>query len=310
MKNQFSYTQIYLPYILISFLVALGLIFTALQINNGVYAVDASTEGNNEAAYDEVHLSEIGIDFSDLLSETYDGEVNLPDPVVKIPKGRLGKEDWWGPMSYNIRGGTVSAMSFQTDEGFALTLQDLLGVEKAQAQTTGGGTGSGSSGTGSSGSSNSSLTSQLTSVLGVVSSGSSILEPFGGIALGFPCCNGWYYYHITCGKCDDAGVLDSATHMAWWFSLRKYYLPTLGNPVLGLAIDYESDCYLLIYIPYICNVCECELEAEYTDYVVGTAKDPSKSSQTTQSPSSSGSGTGTGGAGTGGTGSGGGTTVP
>ena len=292
-KHNFIYTFLlfFVTFIVLFILFSPGNVIKA-QDENTYEGVFVNVNESETGEFDEISLSELGISFEDLVPGAAGKDIDFPDPIMKIPKGRLGKEDWWGQMSYNITGGNISAMSYQTEEGFRLTLQDFFGVDEASAQTSSGGSSS-SSGSGSGG-----TASQVTGILNIINNPqNAVLEPFGGVAWGFPCCNGWFYYHTTCGKCDDAGVLDSTTHMAWWFALKKYYLPTLSNPVLGTAIDYESDCWLLIYIPYICNVCECELEAEYTDFVVGTAKDSSKSSQTTAS-SGSGGGGGAGGGGT------------
>lgn len=248
-------------------------LFTLAAITLALWVVNFSF-GAREVAilnanYDTVYISQFGLNIG-------------VDAPIRVPKGRLPVGPKYGQMSFNVQS-PPTGYSFQNTFSFPL-------VQEAHAQTSGSGQsvtvstggGGGSFTTSSDSNSSSNYTSQLSSILGIINNPqNAILEPFGGVAYGFPCCNGWFYYMQQCGKCDDAGVGDSELHMAWWFSLRKWYMPTGGNPVLGLFIDTSTDCYLLL--PPYCY-CDCEIEADVTDYIVGTANNSSKSSQTTQDP--------------------------
>lgn len=208
--------------------------------------------------FDTVFLTELGID------------IGIDVPIeVKVPKGRLGKKDSFGRMTYNVPKFNPRIPVFaqtQVGDGSVDSLDEAIDlINEINALADGSDTSQGN---------------QQSQGEGQGQSSGGQNEPFGGVAYGIPCCNGWWYYMQTCGKCDEAGVLESGTHLAYWYTLKKWYMPTGGNPVLGLAQDEQEEC--LLYIPEICDSCDCEIEAEYLDTVVGTANNPSKSSQTTE----------------------------
>lgn len=246
----------------IKILVLVAIIFSILVIN---FAIVARENAIIDANYDIAYISEFGLDIG----------IDVP---IKVPKGRLPIGDGYGQMSFNVRS-SPSVFSFQNTFSLPLVQEAEAHSRFKHSVTVNVGGGGGSKTTSPNRNAGSNRSSQKSSTLGAIGNSQSTLEPFGGVAYGFPCCNGWYYYMKQCGKCAAAGVGKSQTHMAWWFSLRKWYLPTAGNPVLGLSLNMQTDCYLLL--PPYCY-CDCEIEADVTDYVVGTAADPSKSAQTTQ----------------------------